>query len=152
MEVKELINKIKVWRSYYLSEFKKPDCDYELNEVISLLQELEKYKRMYLTTKIAYDEVSNRLMNAEKHQKMWGELKKTCGELFMTTTHYPLCPKVIWETEHLERKYFPISVKKTITIEVEGKDVGWVIESFKDDVKNINREYKNIKVNIKEEK
>ena len=149
MEVKEAVRKInEVYDEWILeyagSEKTSDEMTNECEEIISLLQELEKYKRMFLQCKISYEEMQERLKKCEPYKKMWEDLENL--------TKYDKSEIYKDQMMFIKQKYFPRPVKKVITIEIEGENVGWVIESFKDDVKNINREYKNIKVNIKEEK
>ena len=133
MEVKEVIQHIKDkyegWEGWAHSQEEVNKLGQECNEVISLLQELEKYK------------------------EMWEEfrLKYRCSQLqyygFKTNgIDVPIAMRIF------EQKHFPQPVKKVITIEVraEGKDdVYWLNRYAKELNMNLPSRFK---VNIKEEK
>lgn len=94
------------------------------------------------------DEIISLLQDLEKHREYWEQAKNRFRAYCFNRS--------IDVMELIEQDYEPQPVKKVITIEVEAKDksdMNWIIESFKDDVENINSTYKGeIKVNIKEEK
>ena len=131
MDTKEAIKYVNGFRIVYpgnrgCNEERKENID----KVISLLQELEKYKAM------------------------WEELKKESDEdvfkaCFDNSVYYSRRFKSV--ITYIEQKYFPQSVKKTITIEIEGEDgkLDWSINALKKYINNMIMD--GMKVNIKEE-
>jgi retron-type reverse transcriptase len=76
----------------------------------------------------------------EKYKAMWEEFKKNYESYAVNAA-----------MSNLEQKYFPQSVKKTITIEIEGEDgkLDWSINALKKYINNMIMD--GMKVNIKEE-
>ena len=132
MEVKRAIqcvkDKYEGWIGYAQSQEEVNKLGKECNEVISLLQELEKYKE--IVKSIQWHIETSKKCSSE----VYGWLK------FI---------------ERIIQKYFPTSVKKTITIEVEGRneaDITWFKGVIKSEMAEYAKAYDYIKVNIKEEK
>ena len=131
MDVKEAIQHIKDkyegWEGWAHSQEEVNKLGQECNEVISLLQDLEKYKE--IVKSIQWHIETSKKCSSE----VYGWLK------FI---------------ERIIQKYFPTSVKKVITIEVEGKNkekLFWAVNSIENQIIG-NFDVEDIKVNIKEEK
>ena len=128
MEVKGAIqcvkDKYEGWEGYAQSQEEVNKLGKECNEVISLLQDLEKYK------------------------EMWEEFDNKYGHFGLLVCG--MSRRICEWMKDLEQKYLPQPVKKVITIEVETKNE-IAFKMFSEELNKMTNEYfSNVKVNIKE--
>ena len=117
--------------------------------IISLLQDLEKYKTNENAVKINYNTMVKRVEELVEENETLKEYKEMWGRL--RTDNYYCYREMQPVIENIEQKYFFQPVKKVITIEVkaEGKDdVYWLNRYAKELNMNLPDRFK---VNIKEE-
>jgi hypothetical protein len=131
MDTKEMIREINNYRTIH--EEISPRLEDIFDEVISLLQSLSTAK-----------------VEGEKYKEMWEGIKAKINSYKKTDLEN--MGYFIYEIYKVEQKYFPSqTVKKIITIEVEGEDgkLDWSINALKKYINNMIMD--GMKVNIKEE-